>query len=163
VGEIELVALRAKKAFHLLLALILLVGTIFALHADQGSIGSAAPLWLGIPLCVAASGVFGWQAIKPPRLVLGADGFTFEDNIRSARKVAWRDTENFFVWRSGRGNTFIGYKLKPEARSGSILAKANHRVGADGILPNIWPVSPECLATQMNAVRQGGLANMQHR
>jgi hypothetical protein len=157
VGRIELTASRGKEAFRLLLALIPLVGTIFALSVDGDTSGPTWPLWLGLPLWLAAFLMFGWQVVKPPRLILDNEGFTFTGRIRSTQKVAWRDIEEFFVWYSGRGNRFIAYNLKPEARSNTVLAKVNHRFGADGILPSIWPMSAENLATKLNAVRQGGL------
>jgi hypothetical protein len=161
VGVIELTASRKKEAFRLLLGLIFLIGTIFALSADNSSIGSTWPLWLGLPLSLGGSVIFGWQFIKPPRLILDDEGFTFTGRIRPMQKVRWRDIDNFFVWYSGRGNRFIAYKLKPEARSDTVLAKVNHRFGADGILPSVWPMSAESLATKLNAVRQGGLDKMQ--
>jgi len=158
---VELTASRKKEAFRLLLALIFLVGTIFVLSADDGSGGSTWPLWLGLPLWLAGSLVFGWQFVKPPRLILDHEGFTFTGRIRPMQKVRWHDVEDFFVWYSGRGNRFIAYKLKPESRSDTLLAKVNHRFGADGILPSIWPMSAEALVAKLNAVRHGGLGRMQ--
>ena len=159
-GVIELTASRWKEAFRLLLGLIFLVGTIFVLSTDSGSFPSTWPLWLGLPLWLAASLIFGWQFIKPPRLILDDEGFTFTGRSRSTQKVAWRDVEEFFVWYSGRGNRFIAYKLKPEVRSDTLLAKANHRLGADGSLPSVWPMSAESLVMKLNAVRQTGLSGM---
>src|SRR3954471_12127733 len=100
---IELTASRKKEAWRLSIAAILLAGTIFALSADDGSNGSTWPLWLGLPLWLGGSVMFGWQFIRPPRLVLDDEGFTFTGRIRSPKKVAWRDIEDFFVWHSGRG------------------------------------------------------------
>jgi hypothetical protein len=105
--------------------------------------------------------IFGWQLIKPPRLILDNEGFRFTGRIRPTEKVAWRDIDEFFVWHSVRGSKFIAYKLKPEARSDSVAAKINGRLGADGILPSIWPMSAESLATKLNAIRQDGLEKMQ--
>jgi hypothetical protein len=160
VGVVELTASRKKEALRLLVALIFLVGTIFVLSADDGSSRPTWPLWLGLPLWLAASLVFGWQFIKPPRLILDHEGFTFAGRVGTMRKVRWHDIDDFFVWYSGRGNKFIAYKLKPETRSDTLLAKVNHTFGADGILPSVWSMSAESLATKLNAVRQGGLDKM---
>ena len=104
--------------------------------------------------------VFGWQFIRPPRLILDDQGFMFTGRLRSPQKIAWRDIEKFFVWHTGRGNRFIAYNLKPEARSNTMLMRANRRLGAHGILPSIWPMSAETLAEILNAARERGLKEM---
>lgn len=156
-AAIELTASRKKEGFRLIAGLIFLVVTIWAICDGDRSWG----LWLGLPLWLGGSLLFGWQFIKPPRLVLDDQGFTFTNSIRSPRRIAWRDIERFFVWYSGRGNRFIAYRLKPEARSNTLLMKVNRHLGADGILPSVWPMSAESLAAKLDAVRQGGLDKMQ--
>jgi hypothetical protein len=97
---IELTASRRRQAFHLSLATIFLVGTIFLLSTDDSSNGSTWPLWLGLPLWLAGFLVFGWQFIRPPRLILDDQGFMFTGRLRSPQKIAWRDIEKFFVWHT---------------------------------------------------------------
>lgn len=100
----------------------------------------------------ALCGAFGLiQTLWPARLALSAKAFEYA-HMGRRWSVAWRSIETLVLWRNSAPRahqTLVGWKLRPEARQTSALAKMSSLLGVDGALPGMWRLSPKDLLAVM--------------
>jgi hypothetical protein len=105
--------------------------------------------------------VFVCLLVRPQRLTLDEGGFTLSGGLsRSPRKVAWEITTPFFIYQLPRGGKKVAYGLTFDPNR-SPLARLNRRLGADGLLPGLWPDGPDQLCSELNAYREQALERQQ--
>jgi hypothetical protein len=104
--------------------------------------------------------VQAWILVRPQRLTLDAEGFTLSGGLMrsgSVKTIPWRDVEEFFVWRSGRGNKMIALNFQPDASERTGFARFSRAFGADGALPSEWSERAEKMVDELNAYREQAL------
>lgn len=143
---------RGKTSVYLLGSLSFVATGIWLLRQPQAEI-----LWAW--LCVAFFGlgalVFAWLLVRPQVLILDGGGFKLDGGlVRSPKQIPWQDVQGFFVYRLPvGGGKMVGYNFEPTAGKNSSLIRWNRRLGADGALPEGWPLSAEKMAEELNAYR----------
>lgn len=110
--------------------------------------------WWGGSLFGLCSVVFVCLLMRPQRLTLDQKGFTLSGGLaRSPKKVAWEVTKPFFVYQLPRGGKKIAYGLTSDPNR-NLLTRLNRRLGADGLLPGLWPGSLDEVCSELNAYRE---------
>jgi hypothetical protein len=79
-------------------------------------------------------------------------GFTWRP-----RKILWKDVDEFFVYRLGRGSEAIGFNFKRQPVDHSRFADAPLPPQASGSLPQGWDQAPEAMALELNRRREQAL------
>ncbi len=146
---------RGKIALYLLASLTLTVAAALLLlfgDADRHT----WKLWLGLAFFGLCSMIMLVLLIRPPRLVLDAEGFRLEGGLRAGNKVAWRHVESFYRWKLPRGGTMVGYRYHDAARPKSLVGGFNRGFGADGALPRTLTLGADALIDELEAWRQRG-------
>lgn len=124
--------------------------------------GSARWFPIAFACAFGASGiVFAGFVARPLRLTLDSSGLTLSGGwMRSPRFVAWRDIDGPMTSYSvGRGEA-IGYNLVESSSNCSRWAgyrRDNFLLLPEANLPDVWRVSAEQLADEINAYRMQAL------
>ena len=147
---------RGKAALCLIGSLVfVLVGAFMLQHETLAS----AWMWPGIVFFGVCAFVSAWLLARPQVLTLDADGFTISGGLmRSPWGTAWGDVQGFVVCKLPFGGSMIGFNFKPSAKQRSSLARFNGTFGAEGALPQGWPLSTEAMVDELNSYRMSALS-----
>jgi hypothetical protein len=89
----------------------------------------------------------------PGRLVVDQRGIT-QTSLRRTHHFAWRDVDNFRVWRVGLTNRFVAFDYLGPTPDRRFLRAFNRAMGADAALAPGWTMRAEELAALLNEARQ---------
>lgn len=156
-----------QSAIKTLTALIVAVVSvaIFFLCTLLGLVADGAGKWVCFAFACsfgAIAVVFAGLVVRPMRLTLDSNGFTLTGGWkRSPRFVAWRDIDGpMSTYWIGRGQSAIGYNLVEGSNSdsrGAGYRQDNFRLLPEANLPDVWRISAEQLADEINAYRTEAL------
>jgi hypothetical protein len=103
---------------------------------------------------------FGWFLIRPFKIALDAEGFTFSGGGRTCPKIAWRHVKEFFVL-SSPGLKFVCLNYEPDApdvRRNPALIRFARKYGAEGAIGWGFELPAEQVADTLNSYRRRALS-----
>ncbi|KAF0214131.1 MAG: hypothetical protein FD139_2585 [Methylocystaceae bacterium] len=153
---------------HILLLLnVLLSGTMTgaSIYALMEVASRGGDIWDAGLVLIVGAGAFGssvlfslWVLMHPAALDLYSEGFTLAARWTLApKKVAWRDIDQFFVYKDKMSKTVV-YNFAPGKAPGSLITNLNRTHGFEGWLPLGWRLTPEEMVERLNAYRARALA-----
>ncbi|CDX21832.1 hypothetical protein MPLA_120025 [Mesorhizobium sp. ORS 3359] len=114
---------------------------------------------LGLVLFGLCVPLFGWLIVRPQSLRLNSCGFTLYGGlVRSQKQILWADIDGFFVYRLPRGNQAVAYNFRPGVKTASPLTWISKKLGANALLPGVWPLSAEQMVETLNIYRLQALS-----
>jgi hypothetical protein len=97
-----------------------------------------------------------WRLVRPPRLLLDAEGFTLVGSLeRSPKKIGWSDIDPFFLHYIGEHSEAVCFNYRPGVLEASPLPSQQRR--AWEALPGGWELSPKELVNVLNDYRTEAL------
>lgn len=112
-------------------------------------------------LCAAA---FAVLLMRPQRLTFDREGYTLSGGLMlpsRVKTVPCRDIDEFFVYRTARGNKMIAVNFKRNAIERTWFARFSRAgFGADGAVPGLWPGGPQKMVDEFNRYRERALAGI---
>lgn len=161
VEQVVIQGVRKQAKTWIVLSLIMMAVFVWVLARAPGDDLWA---WAGLGAFGLSGLIQGWLYVRPQTLTLEADGFTLSGGlIWAPRQIAWRDVEEFVVFRvrDGEGmseSEVIGFNFAPGVKKRSLMRGVMRRLAADGALPSGWPDAPEQMVADLNAYRRAALA-----
>ncbi len=145
---------RAKAALLVVGSVALTAVCIFCLTLPDPGLRGRLAGWIGAPFFIIAGLAWAMQAVRPPVLTLGDQGFTQTALRGPPLRVAWADIEPLGVW-TYRRTSMVTFKYLPGRRPAKLgaLARMNSAFGMDGTVSTAFPIKAEALAAKMNARR----------
>lgn len=146
-----LVERRSRSARLLVTCLVLVAGSLLTVATNGPAAG-----WIGLVFFLPCTGVFMFNLVKPPRLILTREGFRFINLWRKSALFEWHRARDFHPFSVAWGTTLIAFTYDGDAaRWHGLLARAN-RALSDGnaALPTTYGMKPHDLANLLERWRR---------
>jgi hypothetical protein len=154
--EVWIPASRLRPTIGGLIALAAAAFSAFAtLVLDRSTNPYDRPIGWALFTVFALAAVAGlWVGAGPGRrgLLLSADGFSIH-GVLSPRRFRWGEVRDFKVLKI-RSNTFVGFDMTYQVKTGLLQRTGQTTIGADHLLPNTLRMEPARLAALMESHRR---------